>query len=339
MFRLIRTSIPRRMPLQRVGLLRFNHHSHYNASIRQNIAETIQRNPHLLTQQGSIASSSSTWTTLRNTVLLVALSSSLTMVLYVSVEVHSVRQQDVLDTHRKPKNIMLPLWFSCNWPSQRRYSLGKYLRYFDQNFSDYISDADIYKESLQENGVEFQVLNDLFRLSVIRSVFSIPLTMRATPQDTFDIWIEPHTAAVHGPLITISKNDNDKISLVWQWSIRPIHFGSFVDRFLSDKGFSFDKLESHNAERKTHEKSSGHIHEVRPSKIDEKRSKKDRDFSIRFSGTFHVHDNPDNDSGKRGLVTYSGYIDLDHLAINSGVKILLLDVSILEPLQVSYKIL
>lgn len=247
---------------------------------------------------------------------------------------------DAKKSQRRPKSVVLPLWIGVNWPWQRHYPLDRYLRYFDPALAAAVQDPTKYQQELQDNDVQFQVLNALVRLKDVRAVFTVPLTLKTTDDDAFEMWIEPKTPTVHGPTVTMAKQDDGHVLLRWRWSIRPLHWAGSVDAFLRDSGFSFDRLDSSNAERKTHEESSGHVHKVLNASYTESSLFSPADYWIRFSGSFHIHGNQDIGlHPNTALVSYSGHIDTDHLAIHSGVKVLLLEMSLLEKDGVSYKIL
>lgn len=281
---------------------------------RRFIQQTIQNNPEIL-RGSKLEKPSLKW---RTVFLLIASSSSLSMLLFLTVQVYKVKQ----DTEPvKPRSVFLPLWLSFDWPYKRRFAFPKHLQYMDPEYFSLVGNSD-FLQDLHRNNVHYQVLDGLFRLSIARDIFGFPLLLRATESDTFEMWIEPKYPTVHGPEIDISKVQG-KIRLEWNWSLKLVHCWSLVDSVLTGLGVKLDRLDE--ALVKTHEKASGRVHEVLQSRL--KVPCGDRDYNVLFKGTFKVSDKTET---QNGTVGYTGVIDFNHLGINSGVRVVLLELTVVE---------
>lgn len=312
----LRTQSPyRRYLLATRRVLRFDPHN-YNQK-RQQLIHHIQNNPNVIGQAGAtLQSRSLSW---RTVLLLVASSSSVTMAVYLGIEMYKA-SSDPDDA--KPRNVFLPLWFSFNWLYQRRYLFPSYLKYMDLPYYLEVEANPTFEDSLREKSVQYQVLDGLFRLSVVRDLFGIPLSLKAHDADSFNVWIEPKYPTVHGPQVHIKK-ENGALQWSWRWTIKLLHW-SALDSFLTGMGTKLDRIESSEAQAKTHEKGSGRVHEVvLPS---EKRVKLDvcgdKDYKVVFQGTFHVSHLSEKPCG---VVGYTGVIDFNHLGICQGARIVKLD--------------
>lgn len=293
---------------------------------RQNLINEIQKNPQILQNAGaSLGGRLLSWKTV---LVLVISSSTLTMGVYLAVQVYQVSRAE---PDSKPRNVFLPLWVSFDWPYQRRYAFPSYLRYVDPEFYSHVESTDRYAERLHEENVQYQILDGLFRLPAIRDRFGIPFSLKTSEADSFDMWIEPKHPTVHGPQIHISK-ESGRIVLSWQWSVKLVHWWSSVDSFLKGMGTKLDRLDSSPALQKTHEKGSGRVHEVIQPLKNNSVPCGDRDYRVMFSGTFRLSD---ASKFRSGTVSYTGVIDFNHLGINRGARIALL---VVDSEGVAYKV-
>lgn len=300
-------------------------HDYHQHIVRQNIINEIQKNPGVLTNgSGTLKSLLLPWRTI---LLLIASSSSLTMALYLGVQVYGVAKDENAE-HRK---VFLPLWLSFDWPSTRRYAFPDYLKYVDPEYFAQVETIGNFREWLHEENIQYQILDVLFRLPLIRDRFGVPFSLKATEDDNFNMWVEPKYPTVHGPQIDISKEEGT-LRFNWRWFIKLIRFGSSVDNVLTGLAVKLDRMDS--ALQKTHERGSGRVHEV-PITTERKNRKVhcgDRDYKVMFMGSFHLHV---ASKSHNGVVKYTGVIDFDHLGINRGARIVLLDV---ESNGVNYKV-
>lgn len=244
------------------------------------------------------------------------------MALYLGIEMYKA-SCDPDDA--KPRNVFLPLWLSFDWPYQRRYLFPLYLKYMDMPYFLEVDANPTFQDHLQEKSVQYQVLDGLFRLAVVRDLFGIPLTLKARDSDSFDVWIEPKYPTIHGPQVHIKK-ENGQLDWSWKWTIKLLHW-SALDSFLTGMGKKLDRIESSDALAKTHERGSGRVHEVvLPS---DKRLKLDvcgdKDYKVVFQGTFHVSHLSEDPCG---VVKYTGVIDFNHLGICQGARIVKLDLAV-----------
>lgn len=296
------------------------------------VKKTLQENPGILNGNGTMQKPG---TSFRTILLLVAASSLLTMLAYLGVQVYNV-SQDKLENVR-PNRVFLPLWLSVDWPWERKFSFPKYLAYLDPEFDAYISSIPNFTEDLRLRHVEFLVLDELFKLKLVRDTFGIPLVLKSEDLDKFDTWIECKYPTVHGPVILITK-ENGKLGLSWKWSVNPIPWWGSIDRALTALGFKLERLDSTDAMQKTHEKSSGRVHEVKTTK-DSKLKRvicTEKDYDVLFKGLFHLSN---SSTTKTGRVTFTGLIDFDHMGINRGARLTLIELNVQEEgSEVSYKI-
>lgn len=235
------------------------------------------------------------------------------MALYLGVEAYRTYKSE----EDKTRTVFLPLWISFNWPYQRHYDFSTYLKYVDPAFAQ-IASSDNFVPDLFENDIQYQVLDTLLRLKTARDLFGVPLSLRSDDGD-FSIWIEPKWPLVHGPRVEISKNEG-KLGMQWKWYIKPIKCSS-VDGFFTGLGIKLDRIEP-QAEIKTHEDSSGRVHEVNHI---EKSVAPDKDYTVVFQGKLTLSN---KQNVQCGVVNYVGVIDSDHLGICNGVKILLVDLTV-----------
>lgn len=292
---------------------------------RQQLIHQIQNNPKMISDaNANISGNLLNWRTI---LLLVASSSSITMGLYLGLEIYRAANDP---DDAKPRNVFLPLWVSFDWPYQRKYDFPTYLKYMDEPYYDQVEASPHFASDLHEKSVQYQVLDGLFRLAVVRDLFGIPLSLKAVDgEDLFGIWIEPKYPTVHGPQIRISK-ENGSLKLAWKWTIKLVHWWLSVDSFLTGIGTKLDRIELSEALAKTHERGSGRVHEVvLPS---EKKVKLDvcgdRAYKVVFQGTFHVSHLLEKPCG---VVSYTGVIDFNHLMICHGARIVQLDLAVGGP--------
>lgn len=301
--------------------------------MRQNfVKKALQDNPGLLNGNGSVEKPGMKFRTI---VLLVAASSSITMLVYLGVQIYKVTLDKLENVG--PRSAFLPLWLSFDWPWERRFSFPKYLAYLDPEFHGYVESIPNFAEDLHLQSVEFLVLDELFKLKLVRDTFGIPLLLKTEQSDTFDSWIECKHPTVHGPKILITKEDG-KLRLLWRWSVHPLLWWGDIDKALTALGLKLDRLDPSDAMIKTHEKSSGRVHKVNSSK-DSKLKRvitTDKDYNVLFLGLFHLSN---SSTTKTGRVTYSGMIDFDHMGINRGARLTLIGLSVQEgDEEVSYRI-
>lgn len=305
--------------------------SQYERMMKQNLVKkTLQENPGILNGKGTMEKPQTSFLTV---VLLVAASSSLTMLLYLGSKVYKVSLNEL---DNASQCAFLPLWLSFNWPWHRKFGFPLYLKYFDPEFHEYVESIPNFTDDLHLQNVQFLVLDELFRLKLVRDTFGIPLLLKTEDLDFFDSWIETDHPTIHGPKITITKSDG-KTRLAWRWAISPLPWWGDIDKALTAFGFKLDRLDPNDAMRKTSEKSSGRVHEA--TSIDGKPKRvvtSDKDYNIVFLGLFHLSN---SSTTKAGKVNYTGMIDFDHMGINKGARLTLIGLIVKEDeTEVCYKI-
>ncbi|EEQ37018.1 hypothetical protein CLUG_01141 [Clavispora lusitaniae ATCC 42720] len=285
-------------------------------SNRQQVINQLQKDPNIIRTSGAIQSQASlNWGTI---ILLVGVSSSATMALYLGVQVYRASK----DEENKTRHVFLPLRFSFDWPYQRKCNFPSYLKYVDPAFHQQISSNEDFLKELFDQDVHYQVLDILFRSKTVRDLFGVPLSLRADDMEDFLIWVEPKYPTVHGPVIQITKNDG-KLNLSWKWAIKSIKCLS-IEGFLTGLGLKLDRIKPTEAQIKTHEKSSGRIHEAVNPNVPTVFSG-DKDYSIVFGGKLHLES---KQNIQCGVVNYTGLIDFNHMGISKGVKITSLELTV-----------
>lgn len=285
--------------------------SQYDRMLRQNLVKkTLQENPGILNGKGTMEKPKTGFGTV---VLLVAASSSLTMLLYLGNKIYKV---SLTELGHASQCAFLPLWLSFNWPWNRSFAFPKYLRYLDPEFNEYVENIPNFADELHLQSVQFLVLDELFRLKLVRDTFGIPLLLKTEDLDVFDSWIECQYPTVHGPKVTITKEDG-KTSLSWRWAVHPLLWWGDIDKALVALGLKLDRLDPADAVKKTTEKSSGRVHEATDGKP-KRLFTSDKDYDVVFKGLFHLSDSSNT---KTGRVSYTGMIDFDHMGINRGAKL------------------
>ncbi|CAD1808383.1 hypothetical protein FOB58_000927 [Candida parapsilosis] len=286
----------------------------------------------------------------RTILILIATSSSLSMMLYATIQYFRIR--DELNHSKETnieKSIFLPLWFNSNilWKKTLNYPEG--LRYIDLGYYSYLttemiqnnsnnsngskSDVEEYCHELQSHNIKYAVLEKLSSNNKIRAIFGLPLNL-TLDNSKFNIWIELSHPSVSGMQMNITQSSslNEKSnSLGFRWAIKTINWNSIKDDTLSPIGLGMARIGS-NAETKIHEKSSGKVHEVHQSK-EKVPLNPNRDYAVKFQSEYVVTDKSAN---KQGKIKYIGTIDFDHLLINRGV--IITDIELVYD-DTSYKII
>ncbi|KAK6868736.1 hypothetical protein K6H11_004089 [Candida tropicalis] len=223
---------------------------------------------------------------IRTIIILIAASSSFTMMFYVMVQ-YKKFQDEVVENDGKREN-----------------------------------SVENYRKLLQDENIKYSVLESLSANAKIRQLFGLPLNMELNSDD-FKIWVESKYPSVSGLQIDIverSTKSGKSTEFDTNWIVKPINATSIVNDTLVALGLKLDRLERSDASIKTHEKASGKIHEVN---VNEKvKLNSNRDYSVRFQGKFVVSD---KSFVNLGVINYSGTLDFDHLMINRGIKVTGLD--------------
>ncbi|KGU22256.1 hypothetical protein W5O_06013 [Candida albicans Ca6] len=278
---------------------------------------------------------------LRTIVILIAASSSLTMLLFVAVQYKKFQDELLPDGKSRKRSIFLPLWFNGNLLYQTTYGFPHGLKYFDPEFYEYImtevqqsnKDGEMqghhdnsvkhFCHALREKNIKYAVLEGLSANREIRQIFGLPLTVDTHPNSDGElkIWVESKYPSVSGLQIDITKtvdtNGSNNSKFDFHWIVKPINAVSVINSAMTSTGLGLDRLESSEANIKTHEQGSGKVHEVKMDK-EKVNLNKQRDYAIQFHGKFMVSD---KSMVRVGVVEYCGTIDFDHLMINRGVKI------------------
>ncbi|KAM9933185.1 hypothetical protein OXX80_007193 [Metschnikowia pulcherrima] len=306
--------------------------------LRQRLIHEISKNPNILSTGGaSITSRKPSWT---RRLAIFASSCCVFMGIYFGNQVYQVYVSKEEDS--EPRNVFFPLWFGLNWPKKRHFQFPAYLHYMDPahpaladiNSSDYI-------EALRRDHVEHQVLDCLFRSPIVREIFKLPISVRATQADRFDVWIEPKYPTFHGPLFSICKN-NGNISITSSWQIKSVKWSTDINDIVTGMTSELESLAATEAQHNVHDKSSGRVHQAnleedKKNQPLECSSAGEKTYDIAFRGTLEVTDISKQHTGS---VAYTGIIDSTHMGLSGGVRILslTLDVSEYGKSSVLYKL-
>lgn len=222
-----------------------------------------------------------------------------------------------------------PTWFSLDWPIQRTYAFPNYLKYADKKYYEEIIATPNFAEHMRNENVQYQILDRLFRLNLVRDNFGIPLTIISTDEDTFSMWIEPKFPTLHGPEIKIGKLDG-RLWFSWGWLIKSLNWPGKINGILADIESKLDPMIcGDDSTRIAGDAVSIEIHSVSNINDSLKVSEKcgDRDYRVYTQGTFHLNN---NNNEEIGLLTYTGLIDFKHLGINRGFRVASLELKVVE---------
>ncbi|ABN67541.2 predicted protein [Scheffersomyces stipitis CBS 6054] len=273
---------------------------------------------------------------LKTIFLLIATSSSLSMVIYVAIQLLKFQDEDANQPVSR-KRIFLPFWVNSNLLYQKTFSFPAGLSYLDKEYKAYLetemaqlnkfktkSDYDNYIEIFENDNIRFKVLEQVSSNLKVKQVFGLPLVVEKPADSKLQIWLETKYPSVSGLEITIEKTkateqSKKSTSISASWTVKSINIVSIINGALVSMGLKLDRLDNSEAQLKTSERGSGKIHEV--PVVDRKDNSivnKNRDYNVIFSGELIIKDKNQFESG---VLKYEGLFDFDHLMINRGVKI------------------
>lgn len=222
---------------------------------------------------------------LRTIALLVATTSSFTIVLYALIELSNPQKGT------RGSQVFLPLWVNTNWIKPSRYTFPNALRYFDEELWDQFERKPLNTNEFQDVNVKYEILEKLARNTIIREEFGLPLDME--PQnEKFLIWIESKNPCISGVRIC------------------------YHERSLSESGCWIKPIDTQSIKENTSQHILEHMERAPPSEIHSLNTT-NKEYNIRFTGSMLIKGR----TRGTGTVSYEGYLDLNHLAINNGVKI------------------
>lgn len=248
---------------------------------------------------------------LRIILLIIACTSSITMLAYSGVQLYQCQK------HRVKKSFLLPLWFHPHIYTKKVYSFPKDLKYLDPECYRYFEaqlpregtvngnfTVDLVAKILEEENIKYKILEELSRNSNIRQMFKVPFDF-ALFTENFRIWVDPKYPTVSGIKIDIDST-RDTTSLRASWSIRLVNMNSILNDFAIAAGVKLDKLEAAQPTKTTEEVSEA-------SSIALPKS-----YDIRFGGQVRLLNNADS---YLGTIKYKGCIDFNHILLNRGIKL------------------
>lgn len=117
--------------------------------------------------------------------------------------------------------------------------------------------------ALQEKNIKYAVLEGLSANREIRQIFGLPLTVDTHPNSDGElkIWVESKYPSVSGLQIDITKtvdtNGSNNSKFDFHWIVKPINAVSVINSAMTLTGLGLDRLESSEANIKTHEQGVG----------------------------------------------------------------------------------
>lgn len=226
-------------------------------------------------------------------------------------------------------SFFFPTWFSLDWPIQRTYAFPNYLKYVDKEYYEEINATPNFAERMRNENVQYQILDRLFRLNLVRDKFGIPLTIVSEDDDAFSMWIEPKYPTLHGPEIEIGKLGGS-LWLSWGWLIKSLNWSGKINGILADFESKLDPMIcGDETTRVAGDAVSIEIHSVSNVNDSLKVAEKcgDRNYRVHTQGTYHLQN---NNGDNVGILTYTGVIDFTHLGINRGFRLASLELKVVE---------
>lgn len=243
------------------------------------------------------------------------------------------------DSNVDSKGVFLPLWFSMDWPVQRKYPFPEYLRYIDLKHYEHNLDDPECLHKLRDRNIQYQILNKLFQLNVIRDKYGLPLTIHSDEAAGYSMWIEPKHPSLHGVDIRIGKRDG----LLWalaNWRIRSINLYGDIEGMIADLGSQFDPMVCGEECGLGVAGDVSSIELLPASNISDlaKVAEKcgERNYRVLSEGSYQLR----NSANKSvGTLHYIGLIDFTHPGVNCGFRVVYLELRTTENGQtISYKI-
>ncbi|GEQ72557.1 hypothetical protein JCM33374_g6244 [Metschnikowia sp. JCM 33374] len=299
----------------------------YDGRIRQRIIHEITTNPGILNNGGAVAHTRRMSWRRRSGVLVSCY--GLFMGIYLAHQAFDVYMSE--EETSQPVKVFFPVFLGLNWPHQRRFEFPRYLEYLDPDHREVLADGREYMDTVRREDVQRQVLDCLFRSAVVRETFKLPISVKAQPgegPEDFRVWIEPRHMTLHGPLFSIGKTDG-RLSIAPSWRIKSVSWSSDINEFFSGLTSQIQSLAASEAQRNTHDKASGRIHQANEEndRLGDLFPTKQQPYNIAFSGTLDVSDLSKQHAGS---VCYTGVIDNSHIGLNGGVRIVTLTLEVSE---------
>ncbi|KAK6456424.1 uncharacterized protein RJT20DRAFT_135179 [Scheffersomyces xylosifermentans] len=272
---------------------------------------------------------------LRTIFILIATSSTLSMALYVVIQLVKFNEEDSNESISR-KHIFLPLWLNSNLLYQKTFSFPGGLNYLDRDYAAYLqtemaqlnksskSDLNNYLEILEKDNIKFTILEQVSSNIRVKKIFGLPLTVNCLEDSKFQIWLETKYPSISGIEIDIEKSkvEDKRTSYNAFWTVKSINISSIINGILIQVGLKLDHLDT-EAQMKSRDRSRGSIHEVPIVDMkDNSIVNKNRDYNVVFTGEFVIKD---KNQFEEGILRYKGTFDFDHLMINRGVKIQSMD--------------
>lgn len=234
--------------------------------------------------------------------------------------------QDDLDV--ETRHIFFPLWFSMDWPKQRTYPFPDHLKYVDKEYYKNILGKENYLKELYEENVPCQVLDCLFRLSLIRNKFGIPLALQFEENNSHLTCVEPRYPTFHGLDVGVRKLDGN-MKVLCEWHIKSINWFGKIDGMIADIESQLDPMVREESSGVAGDTRSIEVVPVSNLSIPFKNTRRcgDRDYNVVIRGSFQLY----NNSGyKIGTILYTGCLDFSHLGINRGFRVTSLNLKTVE---------
>ncbi|KAI3405017.2 hypothetical protein KGF56_002182 [Candida oxycetoniae] len=292
---------------------------------------------------------------LRTILVLIATSSSLSMLVYIIVQYVKFQRDENemgstgVNQRERERSIFVPLWFNLNIWYRKSYSFPEGIKFLDPQYYEYLltemgqlcrkdpmdlkkGDIEDFLRDFRENHVNYALLERVSSVKKVREIFGLPLNVDSAnsndngSDNCFKTWVEVKHPSVSGMQFEFTQNvkqgsNKPQNSVNFKWAVKCLNISSIAANSITSLRIGLNELESSNANVKTHEKSSGKVHKVKRGTNDFEINK-NRDYLVNFSGEAKVSD---KSGEKTATIKYVGTIDFDHLLINRGVKVLKID--------------
>lgn len=277
------------------------------------IISTMKNRPDILMSPGLQQKLDFTWKSL---FIGAFLTSATTMGLFVAIQLSRSKTDK-----ESPRTAFVPLWVHLGCFSNPKFKFPQDLQLLDEKFYHCLLSelcCSEYTEKLECEHTKYKVLEVISLSHKAKDLLKLPVSISVPDQSNFNIEIESTIPVISGAEISIPPGS---VLPEFAWQLKQFDYRSIIDGALVAAGLKLNRLET-DAEKKTHEKSSGKIHEAILKK--ELSVHTPKHYIIMVSGIMEVEDK----AHRTGMVTYEGIIDFDHLKINGGLKLTRMDLKL-----------
>ncbi|KAI5954456.1 hypothetical protein KGF54_002231 [Candida jiufengensis] len=249
----------------------------------------------------------------------------------------------------RKRSIFIPIWYNFNLFGNLKLSYPYDLKYLDNELYEFIINEIIQQQQkynknsnaadeinikeflshLQVNNINYSLLSKVSLNSKMREIFGLPINLKfdTTNTDDFNIGIELKYPSISGVEIEITNdltNGKDSTNIIpnfnFNWTIKSINFETIKKntyKYWLNNSLNLNNINQENVEI------TDPIHEIHDKK--KLPTPNSKDYDINFSGECDINNKLINSSPNdmiTGKLKYVGVIDLNHLILNNGVKII-----------------